>query len=502
MGGESPRQALVGFAKRPMLSPVQSKPPRFMESAKAAEVLRSTLDPKVAVTVADAAAKGGLALRDAELGLQALTSEYRGQLRVTNDGQLLYRFPTGFTKPWETRDAIDRAFASAGRTFVATMRFLARAWIAIVLVGYTAVFVSILIAMSLSSRDNNNSRRSSGGEFAYILLRALADAFFWTSRPFSRLDPYERVPVRRGRDEPKVPLYERVNRFLFGPTRPPEDPRLNERLVIAAIRAGKGRIGLADVMRVTGLPREHADPMMARLMLDYEGDVSVSEEGGIFYSFPAMRKTTNDTTEPEPPPIWSRAVTELGPFTGNSFAANFVVALLNGFNLLMGIWSIENGMTIERFMTLFERIPRPFVDTGLPIALGVIPLVFSAFLFAIPLARAIGRPIAARKAKHEKGRLAVLREVLERTRAKRPIQDAVLTDAWERATGAKPDTRELTRDLTALGGDVEMESGQARWRFVDLETEAAAVEAEREAASEEERKLEAVVFSTESDKLS
>src|SRR5208283_216198 len=100
--------------------------------------------------------------------------------------------------------------------------------------------------------------------------------------------------VRRDSREPKVPFYERVNRFFFGPAEPPEDPRESERLVLAAIRAGKGRIGLADVMRVTGLPREQADPMMARLMLDYDGDVAVSEEGGIVYRFEAMRKTARD----------------------------------------------------------------------------------------------------------------------------------------------------------------------------------------------------------------
>ena len=44
-------------------------------------------------------------------------------------------------------------------------------------------------------------------------------------------------------------------------------------------------------MRVTGLPRDKADPLMARLMLDYEGDVGVSEDGGIFYRFAALRKT-------------------------------------------------------------------------------------------------------------------------------------------------------------------------------------------------------------------
>src|SRR6202035_2828662 len=107
---------------------------------------------------------------------------------------------------------------------------------------------------------------------------------------------------------PKVPLYERVNRFFFGPPEVPVDPRETERLVLAAIRAGKGRIGLADVMGVTGLPREEADPMMARLMLDYEGDVDVSEDGGIVYRFAAIRKTASETTtEREPAPAWTRS---------------------------------------------------------------------------------------------------------------------------------------------------------------------------------------------------
>ena len=53
------------------------------------------------LTVADAAAQTGLPLRDAESGLKWLSTEYRGQLRVTNEGQLVHVFPTGFTKPWE-----------------------------------------------------------------------------------------------------------------------------------------------------------------------------------------------------------------------------------------------------------------------------------------------------------------------------------------------------------------------------------------------------------------
>ena len=83
-----------------------------MDPHEAAKVLEGALkDPRAPVTVADAAAASGLALRDAERGLNWLTSTYRGHLRVTEEGQLLFLFPYGFTKPWETRDAIAAASA-------------------------------------------------------------------------------------------------------------------------------------------------------------------------------------------------------------------------------------------------------------------------------------------------------------------------------------------------------------------------------------------------------
>jgi hypothetical protein len=294
-----------------------------------------------------------------------------------------------------------------------------------------------------------------------------------------------------------VPLYEHVNRFFFGPPVLPPDPRENERLVLAAIRAGKGRIGLADVMRVTGLPRDQADPMMARLMLDYEGDVDVSEEGGIVYRFAAIRKTATEAPQPEPPPAWAR-VKPLPPLTGNSIGANIMITTLNGFNLFMGLWAIGNDMTLERAIHLFDRVPHVVVDTGVPIALGVVPLVFSALLFVLPLVRLAARPWRRNAAAEERGRLAVLREVIERVRGKKPVTDAEVAEAWRQATGRAPARKRVDRELVALGGDVAIEpTGETRWRFTDLETEAAAVEAERAAASDEEERLGAVVYATD-----
>jgi hypothetical protein len=482
-----------------------------MEAAKAGHAIEARVDPRTPLTVADAAAKTGLALRDAENGLKWLSSEYRGQLRVTSEGELVHVFPTGFTKPWETRDALWRISRAVGRAAAGAVRFLVRAWVAVVLVGYAAIFVALILGMTFA-RQGNDSRRNDGlpgGALAYAFLRVVGDALFWTFHPWSPFSVYYAPGAwdsqaaygranRRASREPRVPLYERVNRFFFGPPAPPPDPRENERFVLAAIRLGKGRIGLADVMRVTGLPREQADPMMARLMLDYDGDVDVSEDGGIVYRFAALRKTAQDAPEPEPPPAWARTK-PLAPLTGNSGGANFLIAALNAFNMGMGLWSIANGMTLVRAAHLFDRVPYPFIDTGVPIVLGVVPLVFSALLFAIPIGRAIARPWRRRAAVQERGRLALLREVIEHVQSKKAVTDAGVTEAWRRATGRAPEGKRLDRELVALGGDVAIdeESGATRWRFADLETEAAAVEAERAQAADDEARLGKVVYATD-----
>jgi hypothetical protein len=488
-----------------------------MAAAKAGALIASKMGsaaPGAPLTVADAAARTGLALRDADSGLKWLSTEYRGRLRVTAEGELVHVFPHGFTKPWEGRDARRRFFAAAGNAVAGAARFVVRAWVAIVLVGYAAIFLALIIGMAFA-RQGNDSRRDDelpGGALGYAFLRVVSDALFWTFHPWSPVSMYgysggwmsdsdwdarAGAARRRRPREPGVPLYERVNRFFFGPTPQTENPLEMERRILAAIRTGKGRIGLADVMRVTGLPREQADPLMARLMLDYEGDVGVSDGGGIFYTFPAMRKTaavSPQSDEKPPEPAWARAE-PLAPLTGNSPGTNFVIAGLNTFNLLMGLWGIGNGMTIERVSHLFDRVPHAIPDTGTAIALGVIPFVFSTLLFALPLARAALRPFRAKAAAEERGRLAVLREVLERVHRKEPVTDRAVGQAWRVATGSEPDTKRIDAQLVALGGDVSLDDkSPGTWKFAELETEAAAVEAEREAASETEARLGKIVF--------
>jgi hypothetical protein len=487
-----------------------------MDAGQAATALKTALERDgqkrghpLELTIADASAKSGLALRDAGTALHALLGEYRGHLSVTSEGELLFRFPAGFTKPWKTRTRLAELGNRVGRALLGVGRFVVRAWISVVLVGYALLFLALIVGLAFArSGDSRDSRGGGVGlEVGYVFFRIVADALFWTFHPFSPFAyvdygvPAVARPRRKKKDE--TPFYDKVNRFFFGPEVPEPDPRAMERRILAEIRAQKGRIGLADVIRVTGLPRDEADPLMSRLLLDYEGEVEVSEEGGIVYRFEALRKTVEEGPVDRPRPIWAR-LKKLVPLTGNTAGTNLVIAGLNGFNLLMSLYALSENLTFEKIGWLFDVAQRhyppgarPVSPTGTAVALGVVPLVFSLALFALPLARAALRPFKERRIARENGRRGMLREILEHL-GTGEVTDESLRRAWKEASGVEPDPKELTRQVVALGGDVDYEEGRVRYRFPDFEAEAKALEAERDAAAEGEAKVGDVIFSSES----
>ncbi len=468
------------------------------------------------MTVADASAKSGLALRDAEAGLTFLTAEYRGHLRVTEDGDLLYVFPDGFTKPWETKERWQRAMGAVTHALVGAGRFVIRAWLLIAMVAYALIFVAILIGLSMAG--NRRDERGPGVGLIGVLFRAIADAVFWTARPFSPVYVYpyafaddgfsgtRRRDQRRAAAQPgeeEVPFYERVNRFVFGPKEPAPDPLAVRASILEVIRNGKGRIGLSDVMRVTGLPRDAADPLMARLMLDHDGTVEVSDAGGIYYVFPEMRRTAAAVDSLPFPPRGPKAAWETpktqAPLTGNGVGHNLGIAGLNAFNLLASGWVLANGLTIGNLLLLFSKKP-PMVlpDDGLPIALGVVPLLFSLLIFMLPVLRAVKNKLALGAVKQENARLQIMKEVLTHAARKEPVSDDVLRDRVRVATGHEPTSKEITRKVVALGGDVDTgPEGEIRYRFADLEAEAEALEEERAHAPEKEARLGRVIFGSD-----
>ncbi len=475
--------------------------PTLLRAQEAAKTLEKALRGfRGDLTVADAAEKGGLALRDAETGLHELVSRYQGHLGATSKGELLFRFPRGLVKP---NSGTPRWLKKVGRAAAGVGRFVVRAWVSVVVVGYALVFGALLIAMALKDdRDGDGV-----GTAVAVVFRVIAEALFWTFHPFS---PFYRhsepnwLAGGRRRKQPKIPFYERVNKFVFGPPPTPE-PTAQERQsqLAAEIRQQNGRVGVADVMRVTGLSRDEADAVLSRLLLDFDGEIEVTEDGALVYVFKQLRQTALERSETAAPaPFWRTKATA-SPVTGNPAGSNLLIGGLNAFNILGSGYALANGLTIERLIWQLQTAaeeargiyPIDPPPEGVPLVLGLIPFVFSSALFILPALRSFRARSARRRAEAENGRRAVAAHVLEAGELTYP--EAELLATWKRGAGRDPASRELLQAVQSLGGDFDLEGDASVFRFSELAREREALVRARRQALGEERSAGQLVFSSD-----
>jgi hypothetical protein len=291
---------------------------------------------------------------------------------------------------------------------------------------------------------------------------------------------------RRRRDTPRVPFYERVNRFVFGPPRPPRDLRAEERAILAETRRLAGRIGPLDVLRVAETTREEAEARLCRMVVDYDGEIDVSEEGAVVYRFPGLRRTAGERAAPDVvPPVWERPA-RVRPLTGNGAGTNVLLGAINTLNLGASGFVLANGEAFAAF------------SDALVWGLGVVPFTFSAAVFALPALRVFARRREARAVAYENGRRGLLRRLASGTDGP-TITAAELAAAWVSAGGGEVEERRLTEAMRALGAEPDVdERGRLVFRVEELSRERRSLEAARRLAPVQERSPGETVFSSDS----
>src|SRR5205823_5258229 len=95
-------------------------------------------------------------------------------------------------------------------------------------------------------------------------------------------------PQRRG---PQKRFYLSVFDFVFGPKLPPADPRQADKWLLAYLREHKGRVTAAELVALTGLSLDAADEELTRLMVEYDGEVEVADDGTLIYVFDELLKS-------------------------------------------------------------------------------------------------------------------------------------------------------------------------------------------------------------------
>jgi hypothetical protein len=450
--------------------------PRTRADVDLATRLQTALGDGRTVTIADAAARSGLALADAERGLHRLGRRFGGHIAVTERGELEFRFPEGFAIDHERRDARQVAVARVVRGATAVATWTARLALTVFLVGYSVVFALGLLIGSvvLAMITEDGAPMEGAGLLLYGLVDVLFEGIYWSTHPSIANDPEARA-LRDARSNSH--LYEQINRAFFGAPIPREDPLANRRWLTQEIRARQGRIGRSDVERVTGCTPAEAEALLTSMLVDFDGRVEVSEDGAILYVFTALRPTAA-LAEREAPvhPAWlfCRPIPQ---YTGNPDGATFRIALLWAF-----VTAVAAGC----------------VALDLPWYLAELPLFTALGLAAVPILRVPGHRRRVRAALADNGHRAVLGLVHASARGGQVLRMQEAVEAWHTATGRRPNEADLQRRLIELGGDLEIaQDGSTGWRFAELEREQRALATAREQVDDDERATGAVVFRTD-----
>lgn len=423
-----------------------------------------------AVTAADVAADTGLALAEVELDLRRLLSLYKSHLDVDDAGRLRYRFDERMIRRGEQPG---RRWHELKKALIKAARFVVKVGVMVTLIGYAILFAVILIALSVMAiaaifGDDDDI----GGELLFLpfrLLLEMLEFFFWiqvfdTSGSSSRM--VQRLSSKKKRERPEKPLYQRIFDYVFGPDLE-RDPMGMHRAFARFVRARQGRVTAAEWASRTGQTLEEADRALTAAAMRFQGDVVVDDDGALVYTFDELRVAAADDARAaeDLPPIWTQRA-EVAPLTGNPRSTNVWITVGNTFNLVMSA-----GLTFALAGGAAGSAALAF--------LGVVPLIFSLLVFAIPLWRRVERARARDRAARENERRRALRVVFERSG-----EGQALPVRPQELPGGRGD--QLVRDYD---GDIQVDaSGQQVYLFPTI---AAELEASRQARA---RQADEVVF--------
>ncbi len=475
-----------------------------MDAQKASKILQKTIkNPKMEFCIADASIQSGLSFQDAKIGLLAAIVEFQGELIPTETGNLLFRFPNGFIKPWRPVKLGFLLWSKTINAFVGIVKFLARTWITITITTYAIVFLIIIISVSIMHKSDKNHRThssNSSNEFSIItlLLKIVTDSLFWNFHPFS---PFRKDYININKQTKfkknvnKISFYEKVNKFFFGPDESVKDPLENKRIILKEIRLLNGRISSLDILRITGMSRQEIDITLTSLLLEYDGDITVSNNGVIIYLFPELRKTaleTNLNLNENSILRWMEPK-KMKPLTGNSIDSNIAIIAINSLNLFMSTVAIENHWTLDNVRLIFTgAIKNTILISNEPVLLlGWIPFIFSLFLFCIPIVRfAVIRPLNNINIKHANSKNAVIWTILTNLK-KDHISESSLIDAWKKSSNSKPNMKYILHEIIQLGGELSIDeiTGERNYVFKDLQFEIKALKKERQLANMKEKEI-------------
>ena len=311
--------------------------------------------------------------------------------------------------------------------------------------------------------------------------------------------PQQRNARRRPQEGGRA-FYKSVFGYVFGEGDPNLGFETAERTrIVSYIRNKRGVITVEELMALTGRDLTEAHALINRLLLEYEGDPRVTDNGTVVYVFPELLRTTEaeqrsfSSASLETPFIKATA-----PFSANNRRTNVWISFFNVFNLIFGtfflLFPLTPGMSVVLAgnpeaarvpvdgLTFFYSLIYNFLaaagigrpDALMGIVLGIIPAAFSVFFFIIPFFRSLKLKRENERIRKENLRKFVYSQVL--------ADPALVNPKALRVGGAESSPRNLDAARAAIiqrlaatvsGEPVPLPDGSFAYRFPELEKEMA-----------------------------
>jgi len=458
-------------------------PEKFTKQIKkyASIIKKSMNNPRNYMTLPEACLKTGLNIKEAEQGIMHLISEYRGHISVTEKGHLMFRFPHGMQKPWLNKKYIFNFYSKVKDKFIGITKVILRSWISIVMITYLATFIIVLILIAFAKRDTKGDDRGIFGDslILHFLIRLIFDSLYWTFHPFSPFsyrNSNKTIINNKKSSKLDIKFYEKINQFIFGIEKPIDDILSINKKILQHIYYNNGYTSLYEVMKIVPMSKDNIQALLAKFVINYNGKIMINDNGSVTYYFIDIIKNNNilKINQDKTLPIW-HLKKRIPSLTGNSWKMNFLIILMNGFNLITSFFIIKNDLTINKIKYIISatnasNFDSLFIDNiynNTPLLLGWIPFSFSALIFIIPTIRVLFRNRNVKLIKNENGYKGLIKGIsryIENNKA--CISEQKLIDEWYLFSGYTPSVKEISVAISKIGGKMQVDTnGQVLYHF-------------------------------------
>ncbi|XP_051131990.1 uncharacterized protein At5g03900, chloroplastic [Andrographis paniculata] len=338
------------------------------------------------VTIGDVASKAGLKLNEAQKALQALAADTGGFLEVSDEGDVLYVFPKDYRTNLAAK-SFRIKFEPLLEKGKMAAEYLVRVSFGTALIASIVIVYTTIIAIASSSRESDSrGRRGRSYDSGFNFYFSPTDLFWYW-------DPYY-YRRRRVKDaDGGMNFIESVFSFVFGDGDPNQGIEEERWKLIGQYIASNGGVvtaeELAPYLDLETSGKMDDDSYILPVLLRFEGQPEVDEEGNILYRFPSLQRTASPQRSGKKEYVgrrWSDWVGEVQKFfkekkwqfSKTSASERAMVIGLGGLNLF-GV--IILGTMLKNMTTS----PSGFIS----FVSDIFPLlqIYAGSFFAIPLIR-------------------------------------------------------------------------------------------------------------------